>query len=1408
MNKKVCLLTIVLIFTFQPFTSIAKNIIDLGIIKVPVIKIVDIQIASLDDNILVLTAIRNDKDSNTKVLWRIKGSSHGYTLSDTNNKSRVNLKIGNEEQTITVEACVSNGYETGGCKTIAINSVVIDQSCSDTRWQEIKGQEWDDYLCLGNTDDSYKYIFFKVRSRVNTVTGEYLRDKKDISVKVAGGFLTIERKYSSKTGWQFEHEKHNLKLKTDKNDQLLIIKNNVTYKPSPKEPNTFVHNTYKIIKNDNTFWFEDKQQRWKKYDKKGKILAFGNRTGTIGKYIYYKGLLTAITDRHNNRYITLFHDDKGNITSVHDNHDRMVTYSYRKNMLIKVSDVLGNQTSYEYNKASQLTKVTAQNKHILIDYDKSGKVASVLNSKGEGSRFKFRFDRTKKLYYVQITSTQGFKRETWFTKEGEARLVKIDGKTIQRIEKQGNKIFITDEAGFITTKEFDKNENLIKIEYPDRSVKSYEYHPKFNKRTKEINELGIITEYAYDKNGNMILKKEAKGTSSERITRYSYDDAGNLTKTKNTTMTYDAFGNMTSQTDAEGYTTKLSYDSSGNLTRKQDPKGNIWIYKYDLAGNLVMVSDPLGNTRKMIYNALGNKIMEVDANGNHNTFEYDINHNLSKIRDAQGNITLFEYNADNKLLSSKGPEGNVTTYKYDTRSRLVKTIDPAGNEISMEYQSDNTGCSSCTGSASNPSKIIYPTFTKKIDYNSRGRKTAEHDMSLETRYEYDLTGNLISKTDKNKKTTYYKYDDLNRLISITDPLSGITEYQYDSSDNLISLTDAENNTTRFEYDKNNRLIKEIRPMGQVTSYSYDSLGNLVQKTDAKNQRTQYIYNKISQLEKISYYTGKDATPVKSVTFTYDKTGHLTSYDDGITMGTYNYDTLGRKVSETINFGSFKKTNTYSYYQNGLKKTFTGSNQITYGYLYQANQLTGTQIPDNGFIRIDYKWNRPKSMTLPGGTTKTYEYDDLMRTTSIISEDQGDNTLLSYTYTYDDMDNIKTKSTEHGDYVYDYDDVYRLTKADNPDVQVPFLKDEVFTYDNVGNRLSSAGTTTPWDYNQNNELESYGDVVYIYDDNGNMIKKTVAGKVTSYVYNIEDRLAQVWDGEAGSGSLTAEYYYDPFGRRLYKEVDGVRTYFYYADEGLVAEFDAAGEEIKSYGYKPNSTWTTDPLFMKVGDEYYYYQNDHLGTPQKLIAGNGEVVWSAKYDSFGEAEIDPVSTVENNLRFPGQYEDGETGLHYNCFRYYNPEIGRYMTADPIGQAGGINLFVYVHNNPIKKTDRLGTDDWDNAYDALVDGTGPWTDPLEIDLSNIYCDYLSTTVSVCADAAAIGAAVTTALSGGVTTPITGQVAVSAKIISITNGVVTLFVCGPRLSTATSTIGTAAPGWWGVAVSTIDGALSAMGK
>jgi RHS repeat-associated protein len=157
--------------------------------------------------------------------------------------------------------------------------------------------------------------------------------------------------------------------------------------------------------------------------------------------------------------------------------------------------------------------------------------------------------------------------------------------------------------------------------------------------------------------------------------------------------------------------------------------------------------------------------------------------------------------------------------------------------------------------------------------------------------------------------------------------------------------------------------------------------------------------------------------------------------------------------------------------------------------------------------------------------------------------------------------------------------------------------------------------------------------------------------------------------------------------LWKEVNGTRTFFLYADEGIVGECDATGAVTKTYGYAPDSTWTTNPLFMKVDNEYSFYHNDHLGAPQKITTTSGALVWSSSYTAFGEADIE-IETVKNNLRFPGQYFDAETRLYYNYHRYYDPITGRYLTPDPIGiNRKADPLYVYVQNNPVRTTDPQG-------------------------------------------------------------------------------------------------------------------------
>jgi RHS repeat-associated protein len=222
---------------------------------------------------------------------------------------------------------------------------------------------------------------------------------------------------------------------------------------------------------------------------------------------------------------------------------------------------------------------------------------------------------------------------------------------------------------------------------------------------------------------------------------------------------------------------------------------------------------------------------------------------------------------------------------------------------------------------------------------------------------------------------------------------------------------------------------------------------------------------------------------------------------------------------------------------------------------------------------------------------------------------------------------------------------------------------------------------------------------------------------------------------------ARYGYDPFGRRLWKEqyrdrsgqvlAQVRRSYYLYADEGLIAEsrqditLDAsesvsAGAEpaiASQYGPRPDAAFTTGLLFVKTknsngDDTVAYYHHDHLETPIQATDKQGNVVWSAQYNVFGRATITTPAetpdkpTISSDLRLPGQVEDEETGLHYNWHRYYEPGLGRYVTADPIGLLDGVNRYAYVGGNPLMYMDPYGLFGMDDIWGFVYDITDGWS------------------------------------------------------------------------------------------------------
>ncbi|MCP3955658.1 MAG: RHS repeat protein [Desulfobacterales bacterium] len=1285
------------------------NTLNFGKLKAPTMRVETVT-AAYDSarKMLVLQAALNYdpallKDSKAfSIQWTTHGDANGFALVAGPDRFQSGLKLGQEGLSVVVKACLVYGKQTGGCRTITLKSEKIQTCIDKEQWQKIPEKEWDDLICTGASNDEYQYVFYKVRSTVNTLTGKYNRSDIDMRVKVPGGTLVIKRKYDNDQ-WHWDHEKDSLAFEYDKEGALhRIKKGRVLYRRSPDDRLLFTHGTYRIQKNDDGFWWEDKRGNFKAFNTDGRITLFGNRSGVIGRYLYKKkadGHLVGIQDRHRRQVMKLRYLH-GHLESIADPRKRRVRYRYLDGRLQSVISPANRKTLYDYHPDGTLATITDPEGHkIAITYDENQRVASVTDEKGQGNRFKFRYDQKRRLYYVRTESTTGRIREVWHTKDGEAREVRLNGKLVKKIEKQGKKLIITGPGGHRTVKEFDRNENLLQVAYPDGSQISHEYHPKFNRKTRSVDENGIITEYAYDKKGRLIKRVEAAGRSEQRTTEYGWDEEGNRILEKRlgdsrtaeavTKMAYDKFGNMTAITDAEGNTTRFTHDYRGNVITRIDPTGARWMHTYDLSGNRIKTIDPLGQVTEFRYDALGNRIAVTDPAGSRTCFTYDDNRRMTEKLDPLGGITRFEYNADGKVTRQVDPEGKQTRTEYDSAGRLAATIDGASNKITMEYANDSPGdCKSCgTGNSDGPQRIHYPTFTREFVYDLRGRKIAQKDIAegrelRVSRFRYDAVGNLIEKIDPMGNTTWYAYDGLKRLIKTTDAMGGEIRYVYDQRDNLIALADAMGNTTRFEYDRNNKMVKETRPMGQATVYKYDAVGNLSEKIDPRGVQTVYEYDLASRMVRTAYFPTPEAEqPVKTVTFAYDRLGNMTAYDDDTSSAKYEYDLLNRKTTETVNYGKFALTYRYEYYKNSLKKKYISPDKKAYGYTYdEANRLRSVSIPGQGDMTWGaHNWNQPGQITMPGGTVRTVKYDPLMRIKAILAKTDKNDTILDYRYTYDRADNITHKTTEHGEYKYTYDDLYQLTGAINPKSD-----DESFVYDKVGNRLEDDKTEGRWEYNGNNELLRSGQSVFKYDAAGNTTEKSTTEKTVRYSYNPENRLIKI---DNSADNTVARYYYDPFGRRLYKEVDGQRTYFLYTDEGLSGEYNQKGKAIKSYGYKPGSTWTTDPLFMKIGRQCHYYHNDHIGTPQRLTNKKGNIEWSAIYDAYGKTCILKDSKVSNSLRFPGQHLSTESGLHYNYHRYYDPLTGIYIKADPIGLASKGSTYSYADNNPANKIDPNG-------------------------------------------------------------------------------------------------------------------------
>ncbi|HHM9395518.1 TPA: RHS repeat domain-containing protein, partial [Pseudomonas aeruginosa] len=277
--------------------------------------------------------------------------------------------------------------------------------------------------------------------------------------------------------------------------------------------------------------------------------------------------------------------------------------------------------------------------------------------------------------------------------------------------------------------------------------------------------------------------------------------------------------------------------------------------------------------------------------------------------------------------------------------------------------------------------------------------------------------------------------------------------------------------------------------------------------------------------------------------------------------------------------------------------------------------------------------------------------------------------------------------------YQYDPLDRLTEERG--VQ----GGRSYAYDAVGNRTqrsdnpASGGTASSQDYQyapDSNRLTAIGAQAVTSDAAGNLTQDRAARKLA---YDAQGRLQSV----SLDGQQVAEYRYNALGQRIVKLTpESITTYLYGPDGQLLgeAEHDGSGRKLRAQYYLwldslPLATIDADyDAQGKVGNPtLLYLHGDHLDTPRLATDASGQIAWQWQSDAFGRGEALSQGSTQVNLRFPGQYYDAESGLHYNYFRDYDPETGRYVESDPIGLGGGLNTYGYVEANPVLRTDSLG-------------------------------------------------------------------------------------------------------------------------
>ena len=1018
---------------------------------------------------------------------------------------------------------------------------------------------------LGTKSDSALY-----GDPVNTATGNYVYDRRDIEFPGIGMSLQFDRTYNSKAaseaaaigvpmGYGWSHS-FDASLVVDGGEDVTITWGDgrtQTWVPDGMGAFTSQYGVFdELIDNGNGAYTLLKRNLTRyHFDVSGRLSSIEDKNSNTISLTYISGDLTQITDTAG-RIIVLDYDNSNRLTQITDPINRTIQFAYDLNGdLVTATDLGGYVTTYTYDSSHQVLSVVDPRGNTIVNntYDAANRVVTYqTDAKGGATSYSYQM--------------------------------------LDRVTT------ITDALNNAITHHHDELLRLIREVDALGHETLYEYDTSGN-RSKITDKNGNLTEYAYDANGNVTTKTDALGQG----TTITYDAQNNpLTRSDAlgnvTQFLYDAKGNLTQTTDALGNIATVTYSANGLPLTLTDALSNVTTHTYDAEGNRNQTTDALTNNNTHTYDGVGRRLSSTDLLSRTTTYTFDGNDNLLTVTDPLLNTVTHTYDGNNNRLSTLDKNGNLTNFSYDEKDLLTTTTDALGNVVSNTYDSMNRRIS-VTDANGNVTQAVYDAV---------GNQTQVIDaLANITQYTFDPSGSRLTSTNARGNTTSTKYDALNRRTKITDPLGEITTTTYDALGRVDTITSTAGQLTTNTYDALGRLIQVVNAMGGITQHSYDANGNRITTTDPRGNVTTFGHDALDRGVMITDALGKTATTVydaagqvasvtdkrgNTTTSTYDVAGRLIQVSDPLdetTLSTYDangnrltvtdklgriisttYDVLDRVVSLTDAAGD-NSTIAYDAVSNKVSETNRNGNTTQFVYDVLNRQVQVTNALGNSTQVVYDEVGNQISITNPLGNTTTYSYDSNNRRTTESDPLGNTNTTL-----YDEVGRVTSSTDANGQVTaFAYDLLNRLTQV--TDAQGGLV---TYAYDENGNRLSMNdpnGNVTSNVYDVLNRqtvtTEALGNITTVqYDEVGNVTQRTDArGEVTQFVYDPLNRLVTTTYPDPKVVTLT----YDAVGNRIQMTDSLGTTNTTYDTRNRVTQVtDPFGNNVQ-YGYDANGNRTS-------------------------------------------------------------------------------------------------------------------------------------------------------------------------------------------------------------------------------------------